>query len=589
MAKERSLIAKGKWKQLTEDDRSFGKRLLFSLFPSLLLSFTIFGYGSYEMYQGNRRFLWFSYGTILPWLLACGAAVALISVLFCMIFRGRLFNMVVSLVYSIGIGLFMQGTFLNKDLGTLTGETVEWQNETSLAFWNTLIWILIIIIPLIIGYFSRDTWKNIVTVTSIVLVLLQIGLTVVVGISPTESSQVDSRGRYLVNEGTLTVSHENNTVVFLLDMFDQNYVSEFLDKYPDVFDDMDGFTYYGNNVGTNSRTVPSITQYLTGVSWEYDVPYDDYIETAFSEGTFLQKLKEAGYDVRLCTDTACLPAHNVDYIDNYLVDDNTLSYAVTSEKGLVEKWLSFVAYRYMPQLAKPYFFLYTTDFDDYRGDIQMEGSDADLQDFQYDEGYSYIQENGLSLNDASGSFRFFHMPGAHYPYQYDEQLNKLSEGESDVYRQLYGQFNFIKEYISRLKKLGVYDETSIWIMADHGDVPSGTLDKAVDPFLMVKPQNSTEAYHSSTAPAWAMDFRKTVLLECGLDASDEQGEDLRKIGETDVRERFFNFTQIIDGREHTLVQFSVGEDANDFSEWKIVKETPILYSYFNTFVDNDDG
>jgi len=107
--------------------------------------------------------------------------------------------------------------------------------------------------------------------------------------------------------------------------------------------------------------------------------------------------------------------------------------------------------------------------------------------------YDSLTEEGLSVSDSSSAFTFIHLNGPHPPLNMDENINPVEK--STLVKQAIGTTKIAYEYLRQLKGLGLYDEATIIIMADHGipeDVnnPGDRLTKPVNAALFIKPSGS---------------------------------------------------------------------------------------------------
>ena len=79
-------------------------------------------------------------------------------------------------------------------------------------------------------------------------------------------------------------SNRNNIYVFIVDTLDTFWCDDFLEMYPEVKDEMPGFTFYQNNMSLYSNTFPSVCSMLT------DNRYDGSSRQAFFSGHGKKKM-----------------------------------------------------------------------------------------------------------------------------------------------------------------------------------------------------------------------------------------------------------------------------------------------------------
>ena len=104
-------------------------------------------FGIYELYMLNIESFNFPLNLLFPYVLLLGASVAILLTIVLVLFRGRLFTALISLVFGILLSGYIQGNFLNRGLGILTGAQLDWSTQARSFLGNTLIWFAIVSIP----------------------------------------------------------------------------------------------------------------------------------------------------------------------------------------------------------------------------------------------------------------------------------------------------------------------------------------------------------------------------------------------------------------------------------------------------------
>ena len=259
----------------------------------------------------------------------------------------------------------------------------------------------------------------------------------------------------------------------------------------------------------------SIPYLLTDVKWEYDMEETDYCKYAYENGHFLQDIAAQNYDIGIYTETQYVDPSVQNLIVNYSSDIerkckfiDTISLMGQSSK-----------YKLAPFIAKNMYWYATSDIVS-----TMENSNIFL-----DDNYSFYQDlrqNRIKINKTtgmSGVFRFYHLDGAHTPCTMTEEFEKVKE--TDRMSQAKGSMKIVYEYINQLKQLGLYDDATIIITADHGQ--NTMLDDAnnlegfdttSNPILLVKMKNQKEG-GISKAPVSHNEFAATVIQAIGGNSS----------------------------------------------------------------------
>ncbi|MBR3349484.1 MAG: alkaline phosphatase family protein [Solobacterium sp.] len=125
--------------------------------------------------------------------------------------------------------------------------------------------------------------------------------------------------------------------------------------------------------------------------------------------------------------------------------------------------------------------------------------------FNYDF-YSDIQ-NQKPEHISQKSFRFYHVEGAHRPFKYDKDVNVIPYEEGSYTQNVEASMKTADAFLKKLKEAGVYDNSSIMIMADHGfeNGSDSNLDR-FNPLLMIKGFKEKHPHAVSEAPISYLDL-----------------------------------------------------------------------------------
>lgn len=561
----------GRWSALVRDDRPLKKRLLPALLVSGAISFTFIVFGILDLYVGNSDIFPFLLKDILlPVLLAgllCFAALAAILLLL----RGKLFDIALSLGVGVLLAGYLQGNFLNLNLGQLTGDRVAWEDYAVHSLLNALLWVVIVCAPLALRYFSQKIWRSAAVFVPVLLIGMQlVGLMTSVFTSGVLEQK--SANRYLSNRGLYEVSSQKNVIVIILDRLDGKYVDAVRKDDPTFFDGMDGFTYYGNNTSQYGRTFPSVTTMLTGKPSFYQEPASEYFDEAWGNATFLPTLKENNFTTKLYIEKGYTYS-NIEQLDGQV--DNIDAGEMTAQTlPLMRRMAVLSAYRYAPHALKPSFWMPTSAFNDY-----VEAN-AEIGAYKTDDVafYKGLKAEGLTVQNTQNNFAFYHLHGCHDPI-YNEKVEYVPEDQTSLLQQTKGAFKIAFEYMEQLKKLGLYDDATIIITGDHGK--SGDwmrLDMYKTTGLFYKPSGSSGTpLANSDAPTSLANFEATVLQQAGIDYAD-YGSAISDIPEgADVTRKFYY--RMNNETEDVLEEFEIKGDARKFSNWHKVGETVNKYPH----------
>ena len=169
-------------------------------------------------------------------------------------------------------------------------------------------------------------------------------------------------------------------------------------------------------------------------------------------------------------------------------------------------------------------------------------------------------------------FRFIHLEGAHVPYRYDKQMNVISGG---TYRDnVEASVTLCERYLQRLKECGVYENSNIVIMSDHGFGATDNrkyVDDRMHGTLLIKGKGERgDEMRVSDAPISYADFAEAFVRL--LDG--ESAGDLFDMYEGKERER--RFIRYYYLKEDYMEEFITNGNADDV---KAMKPTGVIYEY----------
>jgi phosphoglycerol transferase MdoB-like AlkP superfamily enzyme len=132
------------------------------------------------------------------------------------------------------------------------------------------------------------------------------------------------------------------------------------------------------------------------------------------------------------------------------------------------------------------------------------------------------------------TFKFIHLEGTHIPIRLDENLNEINTEYSreSFIRQATGVVRLLAVMVQRLAELGIYDNSVILVVGDHGSgrdpgmwlYPTDKTNKTFNrfkargcPLFLAKPVGAAaDTLQFSSAPVSLTDVPPTILGELGI-------------------------------------------------------------------------
>ena len=555
--------------------------------PGFLLvcafAYMIAVYGPLEMYMNNKTEFWFDFGILKPEIISMFLRILKYGIPFTLLayFLHKKFYdqmLVIGLIFF--ISTYIQGNYLAGNMPPMDGTTVVW---TDYAADMTQSKILLLAVFIVIVLISRFLKKNFYLFTDFVCIAVSVMLTVsLISINSTNKGTASKPDSMVVTmEGLYEFSNDQNLLILVVDASDASYFKAAFEKYPEYADTLDGFTFYPDTLGAYPFTLTSIPFILSGEWYEAQKPRTEFQTESLDNSPLLKELEERGYTMYAHDDgSLTYESKNAERFKNIRVVPKE-----TSDHWLLQNLLfKLTWYKYAPFFLKKYF---ETDVEEFEATQKfvINGENVDMtqhsgcDDLIYswrdrcnyaairkDESYSYTDEK---------VFHFYHLEGAHTPFNLNENVEVVDTDTGTYEMKVAATCKVIDIYMRKLKKLGIYDNTAILIMGDHGynvDKP-GKIEGygRQNPLLMVKGFNEHHDLSISAAPV-SYDDLQTAYVRLLDGSSSVQAFDAK---EGDTRERRFLYHRFahMENLTEYILRNGTADDDN------ALEETGRVYNY----------
>lgn len=549
--------------------------------PCLLLSVILGLCGPIQLYLMNMSELWFSIGDIGWICLLCGAMLFAILSGIGLLLPDGIVDYYIAVLFGISIGLYIQGNFIPTDYGVLDGREIHWDDYWLTGILNTVLWAFCIGVPVVLQKVKPRFTRQVFQAASCIIMAMQL-LTVGILLVTNHFGIKNVKG-YVSDQGINTVSSQENVIVFVLDTFDQDYFDDIRSTDLDFLSPLEGFTYFDNVTGMYPTTKGALPYILTGQVYQNEQPYEDYIEEAYQRTDYYKDLISDGYDIGIYTSDLFMPSYAGKYFMNY-VNGKT---QVSSYSGLAKTLYNFVCFRYFPHILKEKFWFYSGAFDEWKGTDSASGGNVYNEDnFSF---YDKIKNEGLQVVDDTKCYRFIHLYGVHPPYNMNENVEEMTDGSATATDAARGSLHIVYEYLDQLKEQGIYDDSTIVVMADHGN----TADACTNPLFIVKTQNSTGGLQISSAPVCQGDLMGTIAEDIGLNDQKKYGYSVFEIQEGVQRERKYLYYQWDESWNSEylprMIEYQVDSENNESTSYYLVDYPINPYRLGNPIYFGKDG
>ena len=513
--------------------------------------FLLLIYSPLELLFGNQ--LEFNYNMyellayMVPVVIAC---CAILSVLLLIVRKkaGKVYGIALAVLTALLLASYVQGSFFSGNLPPLDGRTIRWeeyadQRRISIAFHT----ILIAACVLLWKQLGTGKFERLSALLSILLVLMM-GVSLLVNCFLTGGFH---RNKVIVHSdsGLLDMAdQQQNMVVFLMDAVDGETFQEVMQAHPEYEAFFKDFTYFSNVTSGYPYTSRSIPFILSGDWYENDEPYEAYCKKAFEESPLFQELNRRGYRMGMY-DPEFSFVTSLDGKFENISSKSSLVYPIR----FVQMQLRMAGYRYFPFDLKK--MCYMTPDEIYLASVKSNGED---QYYSMDnmEFLERLQEKEVVYSDTS-SFRYIYIRGAHEPFIYQAQSEDINDNSYESSVELCAAI--ADTYLKKLKDAGVYDNTAIIILADHGYADDNASFGRQNPFLLIKGVGEKHAFTVSDIPVSHADLQ---AVYSNLLNGQESG---KAFPETDYAQgRRFLFFEYED--EEHMTEYRITGHASDETE-----------------------
>ncbi|MBQ3052589.1 MAG: hypothetical protein IJD55_02710 [Clostridia bacterium] len=485
--------------------------------------------GPLEIYYGNTKDFPFELSDFFLASLGISAVVLLLGVAFLLSLPQKVNNYFCAGILAFGVCSYVQNMFMNTKLVEIDGSQMKWETLGNYPIINLIIWIVIILVIILLCIKLRFS-IGLIAGTGAFLSIIQVVAIISLLVGGTGKTN-QSVNYNMLGDDTFHVGNKKNVVVYVIDSLGTTLVDDALKEYPNMLDDFQDFTYYTNADCEYYCTFPSMTHLLTGTDFDFHAESSE----AWLANAWNSERAKDFYNILHGSDVTC----NLFSLDNgYVYGDkvNLVGKFDNIQKAEVEidlpmlmkKIYKLSAYRYVPYVMKPSFEILTKDFNNI---ATIKNSNFDVTDDNV-EFYEAMKANHYSIKDDYDSvFMVTHLFGSHAPCTTSAQGTYVEE--ATVYETICGIFKILSDAISEFKELGIYDNTDIIIMADHGSWGNGD----TQPLFMVKRSGDhRDTMVFNNAPIAFSDFQATVLELFGLN-HEKFGKSIFDWHEGDIRER----------------------------------------------------
>lgn len=228
--------------------------------------------------------------------------------------------------------------------------------------------------------------------------------------------------------------------------------------------------------------------------------FGDYTSGALNDSILFKELDSRGYDMYLYSNELSWYGAKSFTIKNA---DDCRSSKFSFGDYFTEE-MRYVWFKYLPYAFKKVSGIENMDFN----------RTVEMFDWRNDELYRNFRDSSRVELSPGAQFRLIHAEGAHVPLDMDEDLHRIKGGT--YIQKTTATAKLISAFIERLKQAGVYDNSVIIIMGDHGyqpanNAPENHILSRFNPVLLVKGFDERHDFMISDKPVSYYDLPQAYI------------------------------------------------------------------------------
>ncbi len=544
---------------------------------SLFLTFTVCLYAPLSIYTSNEQEVWYNLRTIWSVPVTFFVVMNILLIGFGVVLNRKwqgVCKVYLGLLYGLAVCFYIQGNFIGIRLPFMNGNKIEWSDYASRMRINVVVWIVILVLAVIL-FIKLSLMDKISRYSSLLFLGMQfVSLVTLLSLSLARNGFPDSTMPALTSKGIYEVGNEGNIIVFILDTYDEKYFEYVQNESPDIIDELDGFTFYDNFTSVYPTTSYSLACILGGNICRNEMAREEWVEENSKKPMYFDELEKNGYEISLYTSQLnSIPKRIREKTTNY-TEANVHFYNTRTCFSILYR---LAACQYFPDILKPYVWMDGTEI--------SKTAIVDGENNFFNESNSLFKENldnsGMTVKDGVKQYKFIHLYGTHEPFYTDEWGNE-TEQNWDWHDSSKGCLRIVLDYISKLKELGLYDDSTIIISADHGN--EGYPGILSNPVFLMKTPNSHGKLETCSNETGFVNYAATIADLSGTENTEPYGLSILDITEDTRFDRYYynyvweegGYRPRGDNGNYYLVEYLTAEDTNDTSLFKLtdVEYTP---------------
>lgn len=557
-----------------------------------ILAANIFIFIPLTLYMGNVDEFTVPFSSILDVYLQPIIYFVLLLVAIGTLLKTSRFPGYLSVLAVTSILLWMQGNLLVWEYGLLDGRSINWDKGAWRGWVDLGIWSAFLLLVL----FSGNRVGELFTRVAVGVFCLQMCFALLLVIQNAQAFSEKSMivARENVVDDIYRFSPRKNVLHILADGFQSDIFEEIVkgEGGETLSEALDGFIFFKENMGAFQLTHMSIPAILSGKVYRNHIRREDFLDEAIGGKTILNEAYRAGYEVDLAVPPSLLRMYTKSrYTNVYPIPGNVHLTKSDYKVRNAIKLFDLALFRMVPHFLKKYVYNDQLWFTQALLIDQKKGQ----QFFSHTAFLRHIREN-MSIDRDAPAYKYIHLMLSHNPMvttadcEYADEV--LPSIRDNIKNQARCGLVEVANLLGKMKELGIYDDATIVLQADHGTwvMPMDLKKKSVAdgknkflvhpayvghalPLMAVKSPHASGSLVTSLALSSITDTPATIASVMGLDSKFD-GRSIFDLPLGEPRERRH---YIYDYRRsewkadylETMQEYVVNGSAYDSTAWRI--------------------
>jgi len=534
------------------------KKALTSLGPSLFFVFNIFAFGPYTIYQGNTDELTIPLTSILSSFVLPALILLLALSLIGLLLPEKAHQLYASVLFALGVLVWLQGNFLVWKYGLLDGRGIDWSKNAWRGWADGALWAGLLILACL---FYRKVYRIVTWGSAVIVAVLLVSLLITSLQRPeTWATKEKSSQPLLPPEEIFEFSSRSNVIHFILDGFQSDIFAEIIAEDIDRYStSLEGFTFFKEAVGSFRTTYMSVPAFLSARVYKNDIPMRQFLNGVKRGKTIFNVLYNRGYETDIIFNPLFIDGVQCSHYYHIPIPyGGTRQQNVRSNSALM---LDMVLFRHAPHFLKKYI------YNDQTWLVQrMFTPKNNMLNLAYFSHTAFLDDmiEHLSTKRDKPVYKYIHLLTSHFPMVVNQDCEYAGEirftRANQKIQAKCALDHFIK-FLDRLRNRGLYDSSLIILQSDHGLGQKITMTNMDNPgdevnfienislpviagfalaLMAIKPPHNRDNLNISRAQVSLTDIPATISSILNLDDKFD-GRSVFEVDPNEVRERRFYY------------------------------------------------